>query len=113
MLSNAGTSCSRAWPADPCLSRAETGNRRKPQRREQTMQAAGDQNRVTEFFEVHSENYGDFFKEDTRTGASEMFRTRLAIAAGMLAGKPGALLDCATGTGAITQAVFVAGFFVL
>jgi cyclopropane fatty-acyl-phospholipid synthase-like methyltransferase len=73
------------------------------------MQAAGDQNRVTEFFEVHSENYGDFFKEDTRTGASEMFRTRLAIVAGLLAGKTGALLDCATGTGEITQAVNAAG----
>jgi cyclopropane fatty-acyl-phospholipid synthase-like methyltransferase len=73
------------------------------------MQAAGDQNRVTEFFEVHSENYGDFFKEDTRTGASEMFRTRLAIVAELLAGKTGALLDCATGTGEITQAVNISG----
>jgi cyclopropane fatty-acyl-phospholipid synthase-like methyltransferase len=73
------------------------------------MQAAGDQNRVTEFFEVHSENYGDFFKEDTRTGASEMFRARLAIVAGLLAGKTGALLDCATGTGEITQAVNASG----
>ncbi|MES2042840.1 MAG: methyltransferase domain-containing protein [Pseudomonadota bacterium] len=73
------------------------------------MQAAGDQNRVTEFFEAHSESYGDFFKEDTRTGASEMFRARLAIVAELLAGKTGALLDCATGTGEITQAVNASG----
>lgn len=73
------------------------------------IQAAGDQNRVTEFFEAHSENYADFFREDTCTGASEMFRVRLAIVAGLLAGKAGALLDCATGTGEITQAVNASG----
>jgi 2-polyprenyl-3-methyl-5-hydroxy-6-metoxy-1,4-benzoquinol methylase len=72
---------------------------------------AGDQDRVTGFFEAHSGNYGDFFKEGVRTGASEMFRTRLAITAGLLAGKTGALLDCATGTGEITQAVNAAGHY--
>ncbi len=75
------------------------------------MQAPGNQDRVTEFFEVHSENYGDFFKDDTRTGAAEMFRTRLAIVAELLAGKAGALLDCATGTGEITQAVNRSGHY--
>lgn len=74
-------------------------------------QPASDQNCVTEFFEVHSENYGDFFKPDTRTGASEMFRTRLAIVAELLTGKRGVLLDCATGTGEITQAVNASGSY--
>lgn len=67
------------------------------------------QTRVTEFFEEHSADYGDFFKEETRTGASEMFRARMAIVAELLAGKQGALLDCATGTGEITQAVNASG----
>ena len=65
--------------------------------------------RVTEFFEEHSANYGDFFKEGTRTGASEMFRTRMAIVADLLKDRQGALLDCATGTGEITQAVNASG----
>lgn len=69
------------------------------------------QNRVTEFFEQHSANYGDFFKEGTRTGASEMFRTRMEIVADLLRGKQGALLDCATGTGEITQAVNASGSY--
>jgi len=34
-----------------------------------------------------------------------MFRTRMAIVADLLKGRHGALLDCATGTGEITQAV--------
>jgi len=75
------------------------------------MQAAQDQQQVTEFFESHAEDYADFFKEGTRSGAAEMFRARRAIVAGLLAGKTGALLDCATGTGEITQAVNASGHY--
>lgn len=68
-----------------------------------------DQTQVTRFFEKHSANYADFFKEQTRTGSALMFRTRMQIVAELLRGAEGALLDCATGTGEITQAVNLSG----
>lgn len=70
-----------------------------------------DQTQVTRFFETHSANYADFFKEQTRTGSALMFRTRMQIVAELLRGCEGALLDCATGTGEITQAVNLSGTY--
>ena len=60
------------------------------------------------FFERQASSYSDFYKKETRTGAAQLFQIRLALSVDMMAGRGGALLDCASGTGEITRAVALA-----
>jgi ubiquinone/menaquinone biosynthesis C-methylase UbiE len=60
------------------------------------------------FFDRQAGCYSDFFREDTRSGAAVLFRTRLALCVAMLRGRKGSLIDCASGTGEISRAVALA-----
>jgi ubiquinone/menaquinone biosynthesis C-methylase UbiE len=63
---------------------------------------------VRSFFDKQAVSYSNFFSEETKTGAAVLFRTRMALSVSMLAGRHGALLDCASGTGEITREVALA-----
>jgi ubiquinone/menaquinone biosynthesis C-methylase UbiE len=60
---------------------------------------------VRSFFNQQSAYYSNFFSAGTQTGAAVLFRVRMALCVEMLAGRSGALIDCASGTGEISRAV--------
>ena len=63
---------------------------------------------VQSFFDRQAVSYSNFFSEETKTGAAVLFRMRMALSVQMLAGRDGAILDCASGTGEITREVALA-----
>jgi ubiquinone/menaquinone biosynthesis C-methylase UbiE len=63
---------------------------------------------VRSFFDDQAAHYSKFFSLETRTGAAVLFQARMALCVDMLAGRSGALVDCASGTGEISRAVALA-----
>jgi len=63
---------------------------------------------VQSFFDAQAAHYSDFFQMETQTGAAVLFQARMALCVDMLAGRGGALIDCASGTGEISRAVALA-----
>jgi ubiquinone/menaquinone biosynthesis C-methylase UbiE len=59
-------------------------------------------------FDEQASYYSDLFSGETRTGAAVLFQARMAMCVDMLAGRSGALIDCASGTGEISRAVALA-----
>jgi len=57
------------------------------------------------FFDNVAASYGSLYDPRTRTGTAELFRIRLEVAAEFARGKAGPLLECASGTGEVTEAV--------
>jgi ubiquinone/menaquinone biosynthesis C-methylase UbiE len=60
---------------------------------------------VRSFFDRQSAHYSNFFSTGTQTGAAVLFQARLALCVEVLAGRSGAFIDCASGTGEISRAV--------
>ena len=69
------------------------------------------QSRVTEFFDIHSNDYSTLFHAGTKSGAAFVFRKRLIIVADLVKGASGRMLDCACGTGEITAVACSSGKF--
>lgn len=65
---------------------------------------------VQKFWERQAVSYTGNYADRAR-GANHNFRTRLALAVTLTRGRGGILLDCATGSGEITEAVLTAGGF--
>lgn len=65
---------------------------------------------VQTFWERQAVSYTGNYADRAR-GANHNFRTRLALAVTLAKGHGGVLLDCATGSGEITEAVLAAGDF--
>jgi ubiquinone/menaquinone biosynthesis C-methylase UbiE len=57
------------------------------------------------YFDSVADSYGALYDPRTRTGTAELFRIRLEVAAELARGKAGPLLECASGTGEVTEAV--------
>jgi len=57
------------------------------------------------FFDNVAASYGSLYDPRTRTGTAELFRIRLEVAAELARGKAGPLLECARGTGEVTEVV--------
>ena len=62
-------------------------------------------------FDARAETYSDLFSDANKTGASVLFRLRAKIVASMLAQSTGSLLDCACGSGEVTEDVIKAASF--
>ena len=65
---------------------------------------------VKQFWEQQAESYTGNYA-DVRRGTNHNFRTRLALVCRLARGCHGRLLDCATGSGEITEAVLCSGGF--
>jgi len=65
---------------------------------------------VQKFWEEQAHCYTGNYA-DKRCGTNHNFRTRLALATRMTSGYRGTLLDCATGSGEITESVLASGNF--
>jgi ubiquinone/menaquinone biosynthesis C-methylase UbiE len=57
------------------------------------------------FFDNVAASYGCLYDPRTQTGTAELFRIHLEVAAELARGKAGRLLECASGTGEVTEAV--------
>lgn len=67
-------------------------------------------NPVQEFFERESGCYGEHF-QPRKSGRGVVFQTRLALARQLSRECAGSMLDCATGTGEISAAIYTSGRF--
>jgi 2-polyprenyl-3-methyl-5-hydroxy-6-metoxy-1,4-benzoquinol methylase len=72
--------------------------------------AGAAKNPVRDLFNLAKNSYSNFFL-DRRSGANFGFRKRLDLVQDMSRGSSGALLECACGTGEITEAVLRSGHF--
>jgi len=57
------------------------------------------------YFDSVADSYGALYDPRTRTGTAKLFRIRLEAAAELARDKSGPLLECASGTGEVTEAV--------
>ena len=67
--------------------------------------------KVRDEFDALAERYGGHFGDDAKTGASVLFKLRSQIAASLIDPTTGCLLDCACGSGEITENVVRATSF--
>jgi len=67
-------------------------------------------NPVKEFFDGEACRYAEHFLP-RKSGRGLVFQTRLVLARQLSAGCSGRLLDCATGTGEISEAIYASGRF--
>lgn len=67
-------------------------------------------NPVQDFFDAEAGRYAEQFLP-RKSGRAVVFQTRLALACQLSRGCPGRLLDCATGTGEISESIYASGRF--
>lgn len=65
---------------------------------------------IQDFFDAEASHYADHFLP-RKSGKAVVFQTRLALARHLSRGRSGRLLDCATGTGEISEAIYASGQF--